>query len=76
MEATIKGIGKTIFQMGEVIKMGYPRRMVQEDVKSEDFSAFGFQNGKTYYINLPKYERYIECRQDDLEAGRARRNRK
>lgn len=74
MEATIKGEGRIIFTLNQMEKiLGFPRRKLQADAKSSDFSSFGFENNGRYYFNLPKYESYLERRQDDLEAERAMR---
>ena len=74
MKATIKGEGRIIFSLNKMEKdLGYPRRKLQADAKSGDFSMFGFEDNGRYYFNLPKYERYLECRQDDLIAERERK---
>lgn len=77
METKIKGEGRIIFTLNQMEKtLGFPRRKLQADVKSGEFSTFGFENEGRYYFNLPKYESWLERKQDDLEAARARRNRR
>ena len=77
MEATIRGEGRIIFTLSQMEKkLGFPRRKLQADAKSKDFSTFGFENSGRYYFNLPKYESYLERQQDDLEAARSRRGRR
>lgn len=77
MEATIKGEGRIIFTLNQMEKrLGFPRRKLQEDARSEDFSMFGFEHNKIYYFNLPKYESYLERCQDNLIEARIRRGRR
>lgn len=77
MEATIKGEGRIIFTLNQMEKtLGFPRRKLQADARSGEFSTFGFESGGRYYFNLPKYERWLERRQDDLEEARTRRGRR
>jgi hypothetical protein len=66
MKPTIK---KEIFSVNQLSKMGYPLRMLQTLVYSDDFSRFGFRTGtgrtSKYYIDRRKLDRYLEHQMDD-----------
>lgn len=74
METTAGRNAKIIYTMRQMYTdLGFPRRKVMRDAKSDDFSVFGFEEGGRIYFNLPKYESYLERCQDDLIEARNRR---
>ena len=68
MAAEIKGRGKTIFVQADLMKMGYPREMLEELKRSDDFPEFGHIR-RTFTLTFRNSSDF-ERRETDLQIAR------
>lgn len=54
---------KEVYTITELMKMGFPERVIREVSRSENFYEIGFHSGKTAYFFLDKLKKELERRE-------------
>ena len=56
---------KKVVVKSDLVKMGYPKRMIDELKYSDDFPKFGFKYGRTFYFYPDQFEKYVKEHEQD-----------
>lgn len=54
---------KEVYVKSDLVKMGYPQRLIEELKYSKDLPEFGFKHGRTTYFYLDDLKEYLKERE-------------